>query len=102
MARALAVQPKILLLDEATAHIDSETEGHVQQALDALRGRVTVLAIAHRLSTIRDADQIVVMHHGRIAERGSHAQLMAVDGGLYQRLVQLQRLAGDDDTDAPA
>ena len=97
MARALAGQPKILLLDEATAHIDSETEGHVQAALTALRGRVTVLAIAHRLSTIREADQIVVMHHGRIAERGSHVQLMTIDGGLYQRLVQLQRLAGDDD-----
>ncbi len=99
MARALAGQPKILLLDEATAHIDSETEGHVQAALTALRGRVTVLAIAHRLSTIRNADQILVMHHGRIAERGTHAQLMAIDGGLYQRLVQLQQLAGDGDGD---
>jgi ATP-binding cassette subfamily B protein/ATP-binding cassette subfamily C protein/ATP-binding cassette subfamily B multidrug efflux pump len=97
MARALAGRPKILLLDEATAHIDSETEGHVQRALAALRGRVTVLAIAHRLSTIRDADQILVLHHGRIAERGSHAQLMALPGGIYQRLVQLQRLAGDED-----
>jgi ATP-binding cassette, subfamily B, multidrug efflux pump len=100
MARALAGQPKILLLDEATAHIDSETEGHVQQALAALRGRVTVLAIAHRLSTIRDADQILVMHHGQIAERGSHAQLMAMDDGLYQRLVQLQQLVADEDDDA--
>lgn len=96
MARALAGQPRILLLDEATAHIDSETEARVQQALTALRGQVTVLAIAHRLSTIRDADLIVVMNHGRIAERGSHAQLMAIDGGIYQRLVQLQRLAGED------
>jgi len=97
MARALAGQPRILLLDEATAHIDSETEGQVQQALNALRGRVTVLAIAHRLSTIREADQIVVLHHGRIAERGQHAQLMAIPGGLYQRLVQLQRLVDDDE-----
>jgi len=97
MARALAGEPRILLLDEATAHIDSETEGHVQAALTALRGRVTVVAIAHRLSTIREADQIVVMNHGRIAERGTHAALMAIDGGLYQRLVQLQQLAEDDD-----
>ncbi len=96
MARALAGQPRILLLDEATAHIDSETEARVQQALTALRGRVTVLAIAHRLSTIRDADRIVVMNHGRIAEQGPHAALMAIDGGIYQRLVQLQRLADDD------
>ena len=100
MARALAGQPRLLLLDEATAHIDSETEGLVQQALTALHGQVTVLAIAHRLSTIRDADQIIVLDHGRIAERGRHAQLMALPGGLYQRLVQLQQLAEDDEADA--
>ena len=97
MARALAGKPRILLLDEATAHIDSETEGHVQQALAALRGQVTVLAIAHRLATVRDADQILVMNHGRIAERGRHAELMALPDGIYQRLVLLQQLAQDDD-----
>ncbi len=97
MARALAGSPRILLLDEATAHIDSETEGHVQQALTALRGRVTVLAIAHRLATVREADQIIVMNHGRIAERGRHAELMAIPDGIYQRLVQLQQLEEDDD-----
>ena len=92
IARALAGQPRILLLDEATAHIDSETEQVVQQALAQLRGRVTIVAIAHRLSTVRDADRIVVLNHGRIAERGTHAQLMAIEGGLYQRLYQLQQL----------
>ena len=97
MARALAGQPRILLLDEATAHIDSETEGRVQQALAALRGRVTVLAIAHRLATVRDADQIIVLNHGRIVERGRHAKLMALPDGIYQRLVLLQQLVQDDD-----
>ena len=97
IARALAGQPRILLLDEATSHIDSETEAVVQQALAGLRGRVTVVAIAHRLSTIRDADEIVVLNHGRIAERGTHGALMAIEGGLYQRLVQLQQLAALDE-----
>ncbi len=97
IARALAGQPRILLLDEATSHIDSQTEGLVQQTLAALHGRVTVLAIAHRLSTVRSADAIVVLHHGRIAELGPHEALMAKGGGLYQRLVQLQQLVGEDD-----
>jgi ATP-binding cassette subfamily B protein/ATP-binding cassette subfamily C protein/ATP-binding cassette subfamily B multidrug efflux pump len=92
IARALAGQPRILFLDEATSHIDSETEQVVQRALAELRGRVTIIAIAHRLSTIRDADRIVVLNHGRIAELGTHDALMSVDGGLYQRLYLLQQL----------
>ena len=86
IARALAGQPRVLLLDEATSRIDSATEQLVQAALRALHGKVTVIAIAHRLSTIRDADCIVVMHHGRIAETGAHEALMTIENGIYQRL----------------
>jgi ATP-binding cassette subfamily B protein/ATP-binding cassette subfamily C protein/ATP-binding cassette subfamily B multidrug efflux pump len=93
IARALAGKPRILLLDEATSRIDSQTEQIVQTALDELRGQVTIIAIAHRLSTIRDADRIVVLNHGRIAEAGAHEDLMQIDGGLYQRLYLLQQLA---------
>ncbi|MBC7452938.1 MAG: ATP-binding cassette domain-containing protein [Massilia sp.] len=93
IARALAGQPKMLLLDEATSNIDSQTEQVVQVALDELRGRVTIVAIAHRLSTIRDADRIIVLNHGRMAEAGTHEALMQIDGGLYQRLYALQQLA---------
>jgi len=93
IARALAGRPRILLLDEATSRIDSQTEQIVQQALDELRGQVTIVAIAHRLSTIRDADRIVVLNHGRISEAGSHDELMHIEGGLYQRLYLLQQLS---------
>jgi ATP-binding cassette subfamily B multidrug efflux pump len=92
IARALAGEPRILFLDEATSHIDSETEQVVQRALNALRGKVTVVAIAHRLSTIRAADNIVVLNHGSIAELGTHGELMAIPDGLYQRLYLLQQL----------
>jgi len=93
IARALAGEPRILLLDEATSRIDSATEQIVQEALDELRGHVTIIAIAHRLSTIRDADRIVVLNHGRITESGAHEELMRIEGGLYQRLYLLQQLA---------
>ena len=94
MSRALAGQPRILFLDEATANIDSATEQVLSEALEALRGRVTVVAIAHRLSTIRAADQIIVLNHGHLVERGTHEVLMGMEGGLYQRLVQMQALEG--------
>jgi ATP-binding cassette subfamily B multidrug efflux pump len=93
IARALGGKPRILFLDEATSHIDSETEQVVQAALAELRGQVTIIAIAHRLSTIRDADRIIVLNHGRIAEAGSHDVLMEIPAGIYQRLYLLQQLS---------
>ncbi|NEW07366.1 ABC transporter ATP-binding protein [Paenibacillus sp. SYP-B3998] len=89
-ARALAFDPSILILDEATASIDSETEGLIQKALKVVSEGRTTLVIAHRLSTIRDADQILVLHRGEIAERGNHDELMAL-GGRYAKMYQLQK-----------
>jgi ATP-binding cassette subfamily B protein len=89
IARLLLKAPDIVVLDEATAHLDSESEVAVQQALNAaLRGR-TSLVIAHRLSTVRDADQILVVDEGRIVERGRHEDLLAA-GGLYAELYRTQ------------
>lgn len=99
IARVLAGDPRILLLDEATSNIDTETEARVQQALAELRGRLTIVSIAHRLSTVRDADRIVVLNHGRVAEVGSHEALMQHENGLYRRLVELQSLFADEPPD---
>jgi ATP-binding cassette subfamily B multidrug efflux pump len=89
LARVLVVRPGILVLDEATSSVDSETEQLIQDALEkALRNR-TSLIIAHRLSTIRNADRIIVLHHGQVREVGSHAELME-QRGIYHRLYQLQ------------
>ena len=87
--RALVYNPAILVLDEATSSIDSETEELIQTAIDRLMADRTTLAVAHRLSTIRSADQILVIHHGTIRERGSHKELLGMDG-LYRRLYELQ------------
>ena len=95
IARALLKDPPILILDEATASVDTQTERAIQQALDHLmRGR-TSFVIAHRLSTVRRADQIVVMEHGRIIERGRHADLLAA-GGLYAKLCESAFLDGEE------
>jgi ATP-binding cassette subfamily B protein len=92
IARAFARNPQVLLLDEATSFIDSQTEQWIQQALERLMRRRTVLVVAHRLSTVRSADRILVMNRGRIIESGSHAALMAARG-FYYRLHQLQPAA---------
>jgi ATP-binding cassette subfamily B multidrug efflux pump len=88
-ARALAFDPRILILDEATSSVDTETEQRIQQALGRLLAGRTSLVIAHRLSTIQRADRIVVLHHGRVFEQGTHQELLAKKG-IYYRLYQLQ------------
>lgn len=91
-ARAMLADPRILILDEATASVDTVTEARLQKALDSLmRGR-TCFVVAHRLSTIRRADQVLVLHHGEIAERGNHAELLKLDGiyaSLYRQFAEM-------------
>ncbi|MCM3765597.1 ABC transporter ATP-binding protein [Neobacillus niacini] len=88
-ARTIAANPKVLVLDEATANIDTETEEAIQTALAKMRKGRTTIAIAHRLSTIQDADLILVLHQGEIIERGNHQELLA-HGGLYHKMYLLQ------------
>ena len=91
IARAILKNPPILILDEATASLDTESEKIVQEALDRLMSSRTTIAIAHRLSTIRNADEIVVMDEGRIVEKGRHEELLALDG-YYRKLNDMQAL----------
>ncbi|EOT49423.1 MULTISPECIES: ABC transporter ATP-binding protein [Enterococcus] len=88
-ARALVVDPKILILDEATSHVDTETEHMIQQAMDVVKKGRTTFMIAHRLSTIKDADQIFVLDQGRIVEQGNHLHLLE-QNGIYHQMYQMQ------------
>ena len=90
IASAVLKDPRILILDEATSSLDSESERLVQDALEKLMQGRTSIVIAHRLSTIRKADQILVLDQGRLVEKGTHAELLKLQSGIYRNLSELQ------------
>jgi ATP-binding cassette subfamily B protein len=90
IARAILHDPRILILDEATSAVDTETEREIQEALERLIAGRTVLAIAHRLSTLRRASRLFVIQDGRLAESGTHGELLALEEGIYRKLYELQ------------
>jgi ATP-binding cassette subfamily B protein len=101
IARALLINPRILMLDEATSSVDTETEKEIQKALDNLVQGRTTIAIAHRLSTLRRADRLIVLERGEVVELGSHEELMA-ERGAYWRLYEAQaRNVDTEDQDPP-
>jgi subfamily B ATP-binding cassette protein MsbA len=93
IARAVFKDPSILILDEATSALDPESEKQVQDALNKLMAGRTTLVIAHRLSTIKEADEIIVLHDGKIVERGNHYDLIQIEESTYRRLTSLQKIA---------
>ena len=90
IARAILHDPRILILDEATSSVDTETEHQIQEALDRLIAGRTVFAIAHRLSTLRKASRLFVISEGRLAESGTHRELLDKPDGIYRRLYEMQ------------
>jgi ABC-type multidrug transport system fused ATPase/permease subunit len=96
IARAILANPRVLIFDEATSNLDSQSEFLIQDALEKISRNRTMIIIAHRLSTIKRADKIIVLENGRVAEEGSHSELAQVNGGLYAKLLKLQAL-GDVD-----
>jgi ATP-binding cassette subfamily B multidrug efflux pump len=101
-ARAVAFDPAVLVLDEATASVDPETEGRIQAALETVLSGRTSIVIAHRLATVRHADRILVLHHGEVSETGTHDELMQRADGLYRALVLLQSQGGPSGAPVPA
>ena len=102
MARARLVDPAILLLDEATSQLDLASEARVQRAMDAAASGRTTILVAHRLPTARQADRIVVIDDGRIAEQGSHDELLARDGRYAELWRAFASTGGEADTPVPA
>ncbi|MCX7590651.1 MAG: ATP-binding cassette domain-containing protein, partial [Kiritimatiellae bacterium] len=90
IARAILHNPKILILDEATSSVDTETEKLIQEALERLVAKRTTIAIAHRLSTLSRADRLVILDKGEIVEQGSHKELAAKENGVYAKLLRMQ------------
>ena len=91
IARAILKDPKILILDEATSAVDTETEKLIQEALDRLVSGRTTIAIAHRLSTLQNVDRLLVMKDGHIVEEGTHEELLSKPDGVFRRLVEMQQ-----------
>ena len=96
IARAILTNPKILIFDEATSNLDSQSEVLISEAMEKISRDRTMIIIAHRLSTIKKADKIIVLENGKVAEAGSHAELARVKGGLYAKLIKLQAMGEVD------
>ena len=97
IARAILTNPKILIFDEATSNLDSQSEALISEAMEKISKDRTMIIIAHRLSTIKKADKIIVLENGQVAEQGSHAELARVKGGLYAKLIKLQQMGDVSD-----